>query len=46
MIVVIGDEEVENKTVALRDRRKREQSNLTKEEFIKILNEIKLGSKI
>ncbi len=46
MIVVIGDEEIENKTVALRDRRKREQSNLTKDEFIKMLNEIKLGSKI
>ncbi|RXK12569.1 threonine--tRNA ligase [Halarcobacter mediterraneus] len=46
MIVVIGDEEVENETIALRDRRKREQSNLTKEEFIKMLNEIKLGSKI
>ncbi len=46
MIVVIGDEEVENKTVALRDRRKREQSNMTKEEFLSMLNEIKLGSKI
>ncbi len=46
MIVVIGDEEVENKTVALRDRRKREQSNMTKDEFLSMLNEIKLGSKI
>ncbi|MGM0519134.1 MAG: threonine--tRNA ligase [Campylobacterota bacterium] len=46
MIVVIGDEEVENKTVALRDRRKREQSNLTKEEFINTLNKIKNGSRI
>merc|ERR1711916_121915 len=39
MIVVIVDEEVENKTVALRDRRKREQSNMTKAEFISMLNE-------
>ncbi|MFK2822135.1 threonine--tRNA ligase [Arcobacter sp. YIC-80] len=46
MIVVIGDEEVENKTVALRDRRKREQSNMTKDEFILMLNEIKKGSRI
>lgn len=46
MIVVVGDEEVENKTVALRDRRKREQSNMTKEEFISMLNDIKNGSRI
>jgi len=46
MIVVVGDEEVENKTVALRDRRKREQSNMTKAEFISMLNEIKNGSRI
>jgi threonyl-tRNA synthetase len=46
MIVVIGDEEVENKTVALRDRRKREQSNMGKVEFIQMLNEIKKGSEI
>ncbi len=46
MIVVIGDEEVENKTVALRDRRKREQSNLTKDEFIIMLNKLKNGSRI
>ena len=46
MIVVIGDEEVANKTIALRDRRKREQSNITKNEFIAMLNEIKNGSKI
>ena len=41
MIVVVGDEEVANKTIALRDRRKREQSNMTKDEFISMLNEIK-----
>mgnify|MGYP005841582435 CR=1 FL=1 len=46
MIVVLGDEEVNNKTVALRDRRKREQSNLTKDEFINTLNKIKQGSRI
>lgn len=46
MIVVVGDEEVENKTVALRDRRKREQSNMTKDEFIAMLNEINKGSRI
>jgi threonyl-tRNA synthetase len=37
MIVVIGDEEVEKQTIALRDRRLREQSNLTKQEFIEML---------
>ena len=46
MIVVIGDDEVENQTIALRDRRKREQSNMTKEEFLTLLNEIQKGSKI
>ena len=46
MIVVLGDEEVENKTVALRDRRNREQSNMSKDEFIKMLNEINQESRI
>lgn len=46
MIVVIGDEEVANNKVALRDRRKREQSNLNKEEFLKLLKDIIKGSKI
>jgi len=46
MIVVVGDEEVANKTVALRDRRNREQSNMTKDEFINMLNDLKNGSKI
>ena len=36
MILVIGDEEVEKKTVALRDRRERKQYNLTKDEFISL----------
>ncbi len=46
MIVVIGDEEVANKTIALRNRRNREQSNMSKNEFLSMLNEIKSGSKI
>ena len=46
MIVVVGDEEVANQTIALRDRRKREQSNMSKEEFFALLNEIQKGSKI
>ena len=46
MIVVLGDEELENKTIALRDRRKREQSNMSKEEFINMLIEINKGSEI
>ena len=46
MIVVIGDEEVANNMIALRDRRKREQSNISKDEFISNLNKILKGSKI
>jgi threonyl-tRNA synthetase len=46
MIVVVGDEEVANQSVALRNRRTREQSNMSKDEFISMLNEIKKGSKI
>jgi threonyl-tRNA synthetase len=34
LIVVIGDEEVDSKSVAIRDRRERTQYNKTKEEFI------------
>jgi threonyl-tRNA synthetase len=34
MIIVLGDSEVENKTVAIRDRRKRERSEATLSEFI------------
>ena len=37
MIVVIGDEEIANKTVAIRDRRTREQYNLSEEDFIKLI---------
>jgi len=46
MIVVVGDEEVEKQTIALRNRRTREQSNMSKDEFITMLNEIKKGSRI
>ena len=41
MIVVIGDDEVSNNQIALRDRRKREQSTLSKDEFIDMLKQIK-----
>jgi len=37
MIVVIGDEEIQNKTVAIRDRRTREQYNLSEEEFLALI---------
>jgi threonyl-tRNA synthetase len=46
MIVVIGDNEVENNLIALRDRRKREQSNLTRDEFIDMLKQIKSEDEI
>jgi len=39
MILVIGDEEVAGKTVALRDRRERTQYNLSKEEFYTLIKE-------
>ncbi len=39
MILVVGDEEVANKMVALRDRRERKQYNLTKAEFFEIIKE-------
>ncbi|MCW8953842.1 MAG: threonine--tRNA ligase [Sulfurimonas sp.] len=37
MLVIIGDEEVEGKTVAIRDRRTREQYNLSQEDFLKLI---------
>ncbi|MFA9373442.1 MAG: threonine--tRNA ligase [Poseidonibacter sp.] len=46
MIVVLGDEEVANQTIALRNRRTREQSNMSKDEFMSMLNELKQGSRI
>jgi len=44
-VVIIGDEEIEGETVAIRDRKKREQYKMTKGEFvemIKNLSEVKL----
>jgi len=37
MIVVIGDEEIENKTVAIRDRRTREQYTMSEDDFLKLI---------
>ncbi|MDR1614683.1 MAG: threonine--tRNA ligase [Campylobacteraceae bacterium] len=42
MILVIGDEEVGTKSVALRDRRERKQYNLTKEKLFQLIKE-KIG---
>ena len=43
-VVIVGDEEVANNTVAIRDRRKKEQYNLNSEEFmLQLVNEIKEG---
>ncbi len=39
MILVLGDEEVAKKSVALRDRRAKEQRNLSLEEFINLIKE-------
>ena len=46
MIVVIGDNEVEQQTIALRNRRTREQSNMSKDEFISILTNLKSEAKV
>jgi len=46
MIVVVGDDEVANSKVALRDRRKRERSEMSKEEFLDMLNQNQAGDKI
>jgi threonyl-tRNA synthetase len=46
MIVVIGDDEVANSTIALRDRRTRDRSEMSKNEFINILKEKQAGDKI
>ncbi len=37
MLIIIGDEEVEGKTVAIRDRRTREQYNLSEDDFLKLI---------
>jgi len=43
-VVIIGDEEVKNETVAIRDRRAKEQYNLTQAEFmVKLKQQLKEG---
>lgn len=43
-VVIVGDEEEANDSVAIRDRRNKEQYNLTKDEFIaKLLQQLKEG---
>jgi len=43
-VVIIGDEEVANKTVAIRDRRNKEQYNLTQDEFmVKLTKQLQEG---
>ena len=43
-VVIIGDEEVTNKTVAIRDRRAKEQYNLTQDEFmVKLTQQLQEG---
>jgi threonyl-tRNA synthetase len=37
MIVVIGDEEIENKTISVRDRRNREQYTISEEDFLTLI---------
>ena len=39
LIVVLGDKEVENRTTALRDRRNKEQKELSEEEFLNLIKE-------
>jgi len=39
-VVIIGDEEVENNTVAIRDRRKREQYKMKKGEFVEMIKKL------
>ena len=43
-VVIIGEEEVANKTVAIRDRRNKEQYNLTQDEFmVKLTKQLQEG---
>lgn len=39
MIIVLGDEEVNNKSIAVRDRRSREQYNLSEEDFLAMVKQ-------
>jgi len=43
-VVIVGEEEVTNKTVAIRDRRNKEQYNLTQDEFmVKLTKQLQEG---
>ena len=43
-VVIIGEEEISNKTVAIRDRRNKEQYNLTQDEFmVKLTKQLQEG---
>ena len=43
-VVIVGDEEVKNNTVAIRDRRAKEQYNLTQDEFmVKLTKQLQEG---
>jgi len=46
MIVVIGDDEVKQQNIALRNRRDRTQTNISKDEFIKMLKQLKSEGEI
>ena len=46
MIVVVGDDEVANSKIALRDRRKRERSEMSKADFLEMLKLNQAGDKI
>jgi threonyl-tRNA synthetase len=46
MIVIIGDEEISNNNVALRDRRLREQSTISKNEFLAKIEKTLLNTRI
>ncbi len=46
MIIVVGDDEVANQTIALRDRRKRERSEMSKADFFTMLINKKQEDKI
>lgn len=39
MIIVLGDEEVSNRSIAVRDRRSREQYNLSEEDFLAMVKQ-------
>ena len=46
MIIVVGDDEIANSKVALRDRRKRERSEMSKVEFLDMLKQNQAGDQI